>query len=436
MSMTRRPEDRVQGVLDWLKRQGTKRERDAMARYAIPSDKAFGVSVGRLKQHAKRLGPDHELAAGLWDTDRYEARMLASMVDEPARVTAAQMDRWCREFDNWAICDTVCFHLFDRTPYAFAKVKQWAGKRDEYVKRAAFALLWGLTVHDKGAGDEPFVRCLPLVERAAADGRHFVKKAVNMALRAIGKRSPGLNAAAVAVARRLAASPDAAPRWVGKDALRELTGPSVTRRLAAKRPASDRRVAPVSPRVAASRTPTFFPTPAGFRAWLTRHAASSTELIVGFYKSGSGKPSLSWSESVDEALCFGWIDGVRKRIDDESYQIRFAPRKPGSTWSAINIDKAEALITAGRMKPAGLEAFARRSEAKSRTYSYEQSMARLGPADEAAFKKKKAAWTFLQDQAPSYRKMVVWWVVSAKQEATRQTRLAKLIEASKERRRL
>ena len=238
--MTPRPVDRVQEVLDWLKRQGTKRDRDAMARYAIPSDKAFGVSVGRLKQHAKRLGRDHELAVGLWDTDRYEARMLASMVDEPARVTAAQMDRWCREFDNWAICDTVCFHLFDRTPHAFGKVKQWAGKRDEYVKRAAFALLWGLTVHDKVSGDEPFARCLPLVERAAADERHFVMKGVNMALRAVGKRSPGLNAAAVAVARRLAASPDAAPRWVGKDALRELTGPSVARRLAAKSRASER----------------------------------------------------------------------------------------------------------------------------------------------------------------------------------------------------
>ena len=196
-----------------------------MARYAIPSDKAFGVSMGNMQLLAKRLGRNHELAAALWDTGWYEARMLASFVDEPARVTPAQMDRWCRDFDNWAICDTVCFHLFDRTPHAWRKVAQWSRRRDEFVKRAAFALLWGLTVHDKGADDEPFLQGLLLVERAASDERHFVKKAVNMALRAIGKRNPALNAAAVAVAQRLADSPQAAARWVGKDALRELTSP-------------------------------------------------------------------------------------------------------------------------------------------------------------------------------------------------------------------
>ena len=156
---------------------------------------------------AKRLGRNHELAAALWDTGWYEARMLTSFVDEPARVTPAQMDRWCRDFDNWAICDTVCFHLFDRTPHAWAKVAQWRDRRDEFVKRAAFALLWSLTVHDKRADDEPFAEGLPLIERAATDERNFVKKAVNMALRAIGKRNPALNAAAVTVARRLADSP-------------------------------------------------------------------------------------------------------------------------------------------------------------------------------------------------------------------------------------
>jgi 3-methyladenine DNA glycosylase AlkD len=228
-------EDDVQSALAWLKRHSSKKTRDGMARYAIPSDNAFGVTMSNMKVLAKRLGRNHELAAALWDTGVYEARMLASLIDEPALVTSAQMDRWCCDFDNWAICDTVCFALFDRTRHAWAKVAQWAGRQDEYVKRAAFALLWGLTVHDKLASEEQFAQGLLLIERAANDERHFVKKALNMALRAIGKRSPTLNAAAVVVARRLAASPEAAARWVGKDALRELTSPAVIRRLAGRR---------------------------------------------------------------------------------------------------------------------------------------------------------------------------------------------------------
>ena len=159
--------------------------------------------------------------------------MLTAFVAEPARVTPAQMDRWCRDFDNWAICDTLCFHLFDRTPHAWAKVAQWSDKREEFVKRAAFALLASLAGHDKHSGDEAFAQCLPLVERAATDERNFVKKGVSWALRGVGRRSPPLHAAAVAVARRLADSPEAAARWVGKDALRDLTSPAVTRRLAA-----------------------------------------------------------------------------------------------------------------------------------------------------------------------------------------------------------
>lgn len=221
----------VRSVLAWLERQGTQAGRDAMARYAIPSDTAYGVSVGALKQHAKRLGRSHELAAALWKSGRYEARMLATFVDEPERVTPEQMERWCKEFDNWAICDTACFALFDRTPHAWRKVPQWARGRREFVKRAGFALLWSLTVHDKTSGDAPFIRGLALIERGASDERNFVKKAVNMALRAVGKRSPALHAAAIATSRRLAESPDATARWVGKDALRELTSPSVKRRL-------------------------------------------------------------------------------------------------------------------------------------------------------------------------------------------------------------
>jgi 3-methyladenine DNA glycosylase AlkD len=232
------PEDEVRSALSWLERHSTKRTRDGMARYGLPSANAFGVTMADMKVLAKRLGRNHELAAALWETGWYEARMLTSFVDEPARVTPAQMDRWCRDFDNWGICDTVCFHLFDRTPHAWRKVAQWHDRREEFVKRAAFALLWGLTVHDKHAADEPFAEGLLFVERAAGEERHFVKKSVNMALRAIGKRNPALNAAAVAVARRLADSTQAAARWVGKDALRELTSPAVTRRLAARREAT------------------------------------------------------------------------------------------------------------------------------------------------------------------------------------------------------
>jgi 3-methyladenine DNA glycosylase AlkD len=225
----------VRAALAWLERKGTKAQRAAMARYGIPSSRAFGVSMSNIQALAKRLGRNHELATALWDTEWYEARLLATYVDEPAAVTAAQMDRWCRGFDNWAVCDTACFVLFDRTPHAWRKVDRWVRRKDEFGKRAAFALIWSLTVHDKTASDERFVRSLGLVERAATDERHFVKKAVNMALRAIGKRNRALNAAATTVARRLAASPDTTAHWVGTNALRELTSAAVVRRVASKR---------------------------------------------------------------------------------------------------------------------------------------------------------------------------------------------------------
>ena len=224
----------VGATLGWLKRRGTKANRLGMARYAIRSDKVFGVSVAKLRELGKKRGRDHELAQALWGTGWYEARMLASFVDEPARVTPAQMDRWCRDFDNWAICDTVCFHLFDRTPHAFAKVSAWAGRKEEFVKRAAFALLAGVAVHDKGEGDDAFVRFLPVIERASTDERNFVKKGVSWALRSIGGRSAALHAAATDLARRLAASPDKTARWIGKDASKQLASPAVSRRITAR----------------------------------------------------------------------------------------------------------------------------------------------------------------------------------------------------------
>jgi uncharacterized protein YdeI (YjbR/CyaY-like superfamily) len=180
-----------------------------------------------------------------------------------------------------------------------------------------------------------------------------------------------------------------------------------------------------------ARAQLFFATPAEFRYWLERNANVATELIVGFHKMGTGTPSMTWPQSVDEALCFGWIDAVRKRIDEQRYQIRFTPRKPGSTWSAINIERVAALTEQGRMQAAGLAAFARRTEGKSRTYAYEQrDRATLDPADEKLFRKNKAAWRFFEAQPPGYRKTMVWHIVSAKQPATRARRLQQLVEAS------
>jgi 3-methyladenine DNA glycosylase AlkD len=228
-------QDQLDSVLTWLERRGKKSVRDGLARYGIPADAAFGVTVAALRVLARKLGRNHELAVALWDTGRLEARLLAPFLGDPDRVTPALMDRWCRTFDNWAVCDAACFHLFDRTPHAFRKVALWAGRRDEFAKRAAFALLASIALHDKAAADDAFARCLPVVERAAADGRNFVKKGVSWALRGIGRRNPTLHAAAIEVAERLAASTDAACRWVGKDALRELTGPVVMRRLAKQR---------------------------------------------------------------------------------------------------------------------------------------------------------------------------------------------------------
>jgi len=221
----------VKVALTWLKRHSTKRTLAGMARYGLPSENALGVSVSDLHVLAKKLGRNHLLATALWKTGCYEARMLACFVDEPERVTAVQMDRWCRDFDNWGICDTACFHLFDRTSFAWDKARQWSKSPSEFIKRAGFALMASLVAHDKSARDLQFLALLPLIEEGARDERNFVKKAVNWALRTIGKHSLILNKAAVTTAKRLAASKEAAPRWVGKDALRELASPKVRARL-------------------------------------------------------------------------------------------------------------------------------------------------------------------------------------------------------------
>jgi 3-methyladenine DNA glycosylase AlkD len=215
-----------------------------MARYGINVENAFGVSVYELRKVAKRLGTDHDLALALWATGNHEARLLACFVDDPAAVTAEQTEAWAADFDSWDICDQATTSLFDLTPHAWPKAAEWAAREAEWIRRAGFALMAGLAVHDKTAADRAFVKLLPLIERGASDERNFVKKAVNWALRNIGKRNRTLNIAAVACARRIltAANKRAgserggdpgsrAARWVATDAIRELTSEKVRARL-------------------------------------------------------------------------------------------------------------------------------------------------------------------------------------------------------------
>jgi uncharacterized protein YdeI (YjbR/CyaY-like superfamily) len=183
--------------------------------------------------------------------------------------------------------------------------------------------------------------------------------------------------------------------------------------------------------------PTFFVTPAHFRAWLEAHHATKKELVVGFHKKGSGKPSITWPESVDEALCFGWIDGVRHSFGADAYTIRFTPRKPTSIWSAINVDKVAALIRLGKMREAGLRAFALRTAAKTGVYSFERHQpAKLTARQEKVLRANAKAAAFFDAQPPGYRRIAIHWVVSAKQEQTRERRLAQLIADSAAERRI
>jgi uncharacterized protein YdeI (YjbR/CyaY-like superfamily) len=182
--------------------------------------------------------------------------------------------------------------------------------------------------------------------------------------------------------------------------------------------------------------PVFFPTPPDFRAWLAAHHATHSELLVGFYKKASKRPSITWPESVDEALCFGWIDGVRRNLDAESYSIRFTPRRVTSIWSSINIGRVDELTRNGRMMPAGIRAYEARKAARSGIYTYENPPVGLSVEFEKLFRRKRAAYAFFTTQAPSYQRVATRWVMSAKQEPTRQRRLALLIEVSTEGRRL
>lgn len=204
-----------------------------MSRFGIETSSAFGVSVPKLRQFARKLGKNHSLAQQLWKTRIHEARILASMIDDPDEVTEEQMEKWAKDFDSWDVVDGCCGNLFDKTPFAVRKAVEWCRRPEEYVKRAGFVLMAELAVHDKQAPNETFMRFLPLISTGASDERNFVKKAVNWALRQIGKRNVALNRAAVQTAEGIGESDSKAARRVASDALRELTGTSVQKRLRA-----------------------------------------------------------------------------------------------------------------------------------------------------------------------------------------------------------
>ncbi|MEZ4222975.1 MAG: DNA alkylation repair protein [Polyangiaceae bacterium] len=241
----------VRALLRELQGLGSERNRAGMKRYGINVDNAYGVSVTELRRIARRLGRDHDLAAALWKTGKHEARILACLVEEPERVTAAQTEAWVKEFDSWDLCDQVTCSLFDKTKYGWPKARQWSARRQEWTKRAGFSLMAGLASHDERADDASFIALLPLIEQGAFDERNFVKKAVNWALRGIGKRNAKLNAAAIRSAERILKQADArsrkgrakgarsrnvdaavrAARWVARDALRELSSEKIRARL-------------------------------------------------------------------------------------------------------------------------------------------------------------------------------------------------------------
>ena len=206
-----------------------------MARFGINADRALGVSMTAMRPIEKRLRRNHALAGDLWATGIHEARILAALIDDPKAVTPAQMDAWVAEFDSWDLCDQACMKLFARTPYVADKVRQWAEEDREFVRRAAFALVAGYAVAAKKATDEELLAFLPIIERHAGDSRNFVRKAVNWALRQIGKRSPGLHAPALALAEKPAASEDKTARWIGRDAVKELADEKQRARVMARK---------------------------------------------------------------------------------------------------------------------------------------------------------------------------------------------------------
>ncbi len=222
--------ERLDHLLKELKAMEDRSCVDGMARYGIRSEKVYGISMTKLMAIKKRIGKDHDLAAGLWATGIHDARLLACLIDDPKLVTEKQMDRWAKDFDNWAICDGCCGHLFDRTPFALQKAEEWVDRKEEFVKRAGFVLVATMTVHDKKAEDEVFLRFFPAIREASTDERTYVMKAVNWALRQIGKRNPRLNSEAIKAAEQIHKLDSKSAKWIASDALRELRSEPVRER--------------------------------------------------------------------------------------------------------------------------------------------------------------------------------------------------------------
>ena len=222
---------RVREVLDELSRMADPSRLSGMARYGIATERAFGITVTQLRGYARTLGRDQELAEELWDSGVHEARLLATMVAEPALVTEVQVDAWIRDVDSWDLCDGLCGNLVDRTPFALDKVVEWTARDEQFVKRAGFALIAWMAVHRKDLNDECFEAFLPTIREGSTDERNYVKKAVNWALRQIGKRSEGLNRRSIETARDIQRMDSRAARWIATDALRELTSAPVQERL-------------------------------------------------------------------------------------------------------------------------------------------------------------------------------------------------------------
>ena len=218
-------------VMDKLTALADPEQLNGMSRYGITVEKRLGVKIPQLRQIAKQSGKDHELALALWETSISEAMILASMVDLPEQVSEAQMEAWALDFNSWDVCDQVCMNLFEKTPLAWQKIEDWSQREEEYVKRAAYALIACLAWHDKQAPDEQFIDLLPLIKSGASDDRNYVKKAVSWALRNIGKRNSNLNAVALQTAQDLKAIESKPARWIGSDALRDLTSEATSRRL-------------------------------------------------------------------------------------------------------------------------------------------------------------------------------------------------------------
>ena len=222
VSPTASPASQAKAVLAELKKLSSGKIRDGMGRYGLPHAKALGVSVGAIQQLGKKLGRSQALATALWETDVYEARLLAAFVGEPDKLTPALMDRWCRDFDNWGVVDTVCFKLFDQSPHGWSRVEKWAKLKGEQQRRAGFVMLACLAAHSDGIPDKQFLEFLPLIEWGATDERNFVKKGVSWALRMVGRQSPVMRQECLALAKRLTESADPTARWIGKEALRDL----------------------------------------------------------------------------------------------------------------------------------------------------------------------------------------------------------------------